>query len=65
MAHKDDEELNGTDVLEEVDILVAPDDLDDPLDDELLDDELITEEDEDIDEEGLDDFAGLDGSSDY
>ena len=65
MAHKDEDELNsvGADVLEEEgDILVAPDDLDDPLDDEILDDELIT--DDDVDEEE-DDFVGLDGSSDY
>lgn len=66
MSHKE-EELNsvGIDVPEEeVDILANPDDLDDPLDDEVLDDELLTDDDI-VDEEETDDFVGLDGSSDY
>jgi len=67
MSHKDEEELNSAGVEvseEEVDILISPDDLDDPLDDEVLDDELLTD-DEVEDEEETDDFVGLDGSSDY
>ncbi len=66
MSYKEEEELNSVGVEvsdEEVDILISPDDLDDPLDDEILDDELIT--DEEVDEEETDDFVGLDGSSDY
>jgi len=59
MSYKDDEEeLGPVDIKEdEIDILV-PDDLDDPLDDEILDDDLFVD-----DEEDLEEFAGLDGST--
>jgi hypothetical protein len=63
MSYKDDEEIGAeVDINEdEVDILAAEDDLDDPLlvDDDILgDDDLLTDE----DEEDMEDFAGLDGS---
>lgn len=59
MSYKDDEEeLGPVDIKEdEIDIL-APEDLDDPLDDEILDDDLFTDDEEDSEE-----FAGLDGST--
>lgn len=64
MSYKDDEEPSGIEIKDdEEDILISPDDLDDPLDDDLIvDDDLIA-----IEEEGdeLEDFVGLDGSSDY
>ena len=69
MSYKDDEEVVGPDILDDgdevdIDVLVAEDDIEDPLldDDLLVDDELLVE-----DEEGLEEFAGLDGSnnSDY
>ncbi len=58
MSYKDDEEeLGPVDIKEdEIDILV-PEDLDDPLEDEILDDDLFT------DDENLEEFAGLDGST--
>lgn len=61
MSYKDDEELNGSvDINEDdADVLLSPEDLDEPIDDDLLlDDELIPEEDDDE----LEEFAGLDGS---
>lgn len=59
MSYKDDEEIVGADIKEdEVDILISPDGLDDPLEDEILDDDLFVDEDEDSLE-----FAGLDGST--
>lgn len=64
MSYKDDEELSGVEIKDdEEDILLSPDDLNDPLEDDLIvDDDLIA-----IEEEGdeLEDFVGLDGSSDY
>ena len=59
MSYKDDEEeLGPVDIKEdEIDILVS-EDLDDPLDDEILDDDLFVDDDEDLEE-----FAGLDGST--
>lgn len=64
MSYKDDEEVIGdVDINEdEVDLLAADDDLDDPLlmDDDLLgDDDILGGEDDDDD---LEEFAGLDGS---
>ena len=62
MSYKDDEELNGeVDINEDdADVLLSPDDLDEPIDDDLLiEDDLLLEEEDD---EELDDFAGLDGS---
>jgi hypothetical protein len=62
MSYKDDEELVGVDIKDdEEDILISPDDLDDPLDDDILvDDDLIAIDDDENDE--LEDFVGLDGS---
>jgi len=65
MSYKDDEEevIVGADLGEEdEDVLLTPDDIDDSLldDDLLIDDDLVED-----DEEELDDFAGLDGSSEY
>lgn len=59
MSYKDDEEeLGPVDIKEdEIDILVS-EDLDDPLDDEILDDDLFVD-----DEEDLEEFASLDGST--
>jgi hypothetical protein len=59
MSYKDDEEeLGPVDIKEdEIDILVT-EDLDDPLEDEILDDDLFVD-----DEEDLEEFAGLDGST--
>lgn len=59
MSYKDDEEeLGPVDIKEdEIDILVT-EDLDDPLDDEILDDDLFVD-----DEEDLEEFASLDGST--
>ncbi|MFA6354947.1 MAG: hypothetical protein WCW65_00775 [Candidatus Paceibacterota bacterium] len=64
MSYKDDEELVGADIKEdEVDILISPDDLDDPLEDDLLlDDDLVPL---DVEEDELEEFVGLDGSSEY
>ena len=58
MSYKDDEEeLGPVDIKEdEIDILVT-EDLDDPLDDEILEDDLFT------DDEDLEEFASLDGST--
>ena len=65
MSYKDDEEVvPGIDLGEEdEDVLLSPDDLDDSLidDDLLLDDDLAGDEEDDE----LEDFAGLDGSSEY
>ena len=60
MSYKDDEEeLGPVDIKEdEIDILVS-EDLDDPLEDEILDDDLFVVD----DEEDLEEFAGLDGST--
>ncbi len=65
MSYKDDEEevIGAPDIGEDdEDVLLSPDDLDDSLldDDLLVDDELIDE-----DEEDMEGFAGLDGSSEY
>ncbi|MFA6392756.1 MAG: hypothetical protein WCW54_01575 [Candidatus Paceibacterota bacterium] len=64
MSYKDDEELSGIEIKDdEEDVLISPDDLDDPLDDDLIvDDDLIAIEEED---DELEDFVGLDGSPDY
>ena len=45
---------------DDADVLLSPEDLDEPIDDDLLiEDDLLLEEEDD---EELDDFAGLDGS---
>jgi len=61
MSYKDDEELGGdVDINEDdADVLLSPDDLDEPIDDDLLIDEELLEDEED---EDLEEFAGLDGS---
>ncbi len=65
MSYKDDEEeiIDGADLGEEdEEAMLSPDDIDDSLldDDMLIDDDFVDE-----DEEDMEDFAGLDGSSEY
>ena len=64
MSYKDDEGLDGVEIKEdEIDILISPEDLDDPLEDDLLlDDDLVSIDGE---EDELEEFVGLDGSSEY
>lgn len=58
MSYKDDEDFGGVNIKEdEIDLLISPEDLDDPLDNESLEDDLFTSDEDDGDE-----FAGLDGS---
>lgn len=63
MSYKDDEEIGAeVDINEDdTDILLAEDDIDDPL---LIDEDLLVEDDllADEDEEDLEEFAALDGS---